>query len=273
METIIVGFDFSSGSAYAVDLAIDIANRWQANINLVYVKERNEDESPIREEIERRNQGVAHLLRNIELRYTIREGKVATELAAQAHEDNASLVIVGTYGMSGPKNNWIGVNTYRTIAESAVPVLSLREEYNFKKDLERIIVPIDSTATTRQKLPMALKFAKTFKSHIDIVGLYTSDFPDIRMLVNNYVTQVDNYLTQNNIPHSVKYLKVEHNLTQTTLDYANELQADMIVIMTEQESKFANLLLGSFAQQMLHQSTIPVLTVRPEDLNKNCRIK
>ena len=44
MNRVVVGFDFSSGSAYAVDLAIDIANRWESDIRLVYVKEKNEDE-------------------------------------------------------------------------------------------------------------------------------------------------------------------------------------------------------------------------------------
>ena len=44
MNKVVVGFDFSSGSAYAVDLAIDIANRWQSDIRLVYVKEKKEDE-------------------------------------------------------------------------------------------------------------------------------------------------------------------------------------------------------------------------------------
>lgn len=38
MNNIIVGFDFSSGSANAVDLTIDIANRFQSDIRLVYVK-------------------------------------------------------------------------------------------------------------------------------------------------------------------------------------------------------------------------------------------
>ena len=32
MNNIIVGFDFSTGSANAVDLTIDIANRWQSDI-------------------------------------------------------------------------------------------------------------------------------------------------------------------------------------------------------------------------------------------------
>ena len=59
MNNIIVGFDFSTGSANAVDLTIDIANKWKSDIRLVYVKKEGEDETPIREEIERRNAGVA----------------------------------------------------------------------------------------------------------------------------------------------------------------------------------------------------------------------
>ncbi len=108
MNNIIVGFDFSAGSAYAVDLTIDIANRWQSDIRLVYVKKDGEDEGPVREEIERRNAGVAHLLKGIKLEYVIREGKVYEELAAQALEDEALMIVVGTHGMSGFETNWIG---------------------------------------------------------------------------------------------------------------------------------------------------------------------
>ena len=115
MSKVLVGFDFSAGSAYAVDLAIDLANRLKADIRLVYVKEKDQDEGPIREEIERRNAGVAHLLNGIKLEYVIREGKVSEELCEQAKEDEASYIIVGTHGMSGFEKNWIGRNTYRTM--------------------------------------------------------------------------------------------------------------------------------------------------------------
>ena len=91
MSKILVGFDFSTGSAYAVDLAIDIANRYKCDLRLVYVKEKDQDEGPIREEIERRNAGVAHLLKGIKLEYVIREGKVSQELCAQARRTTLSL--------------------------------------------------------------------------------------------------------------------------------------------------------------------------------------
>ena len=163
MSKVLVGFDFSKGSAYAVDLAIDIANRMKLDLMLVYVKDKDQDEGPIREEIERRNAGVAHLLHGIKMDYLIREGKVSQELCKQAKEDDAQLIIVGTHGMSGFEKNWIGRNTYRTIAESEIPVLVIREDFNFNKSLDRIVVPLDSTADTRQKVPFAAKLAKMFK--------------------------------------------------------------------------------------------------------------
>ena len=266
MNKVVVGFDFSSGSAYAVDLAIDIANRWESDIRLVYVKEKNEDEAPIRAEIERRNAGVAHLLKGIKLEYVLREGKPADELCAQALEDNAELLIVGTHGMSGIKKSLLGRNSYKTIEQSPVPVLIVREDFNFNKSLEKIVVPIDSSDDTRQKAAKAAMFAKTFDATIHLLGLYTSTTPDIRRIVNNYVKFVERYFDKNEVKYITKYLEVEKNVTLTTLDYAKEVNADLITIMTEQESTLSNLLMGTFAQQMLTLSTIPVLTVRPKQV-------
>lgn len=268
MNRVVVGFDFSSGSARAVDLAIDIANRWESDIRLVYVKEKNEDEAPIRAEIERRNAGVAHLLKGIKLEYVLREGKPADELCAQALEDNAELLVVGTHGMSGLRKSLLGPTSFKTIEQSPVPVLIVREDFNFNKDLEKIVVPIDSSDDTRQKAAKAAMFAKTFDATIHLIGLYTSTAHDVRQIVKNYVKFVERYFDKSEVKYITKYLEVEKNknVTLTTLDYAKEVNADMITIMTEQESRLASLLMGTYAQQMINESTVPVLTVRPTNV-------
>lgn len=271
MNNIIVGFDFSTGSANAVDLTIDLANRWQSDIRLVYVKEKSEDEAPIRAEIERRNAGVAHLLKGVKLEYVIREGKVSEQLAAQAEEDEALMIVVGTHGMSGFESNWIGKNTYRTITDSPVPVLSVREDFNFKKDLERIVVPLDSTTDTRQKVPFAARMAKTFGSEIHLLGLNTSDSKDIKSLVKGYVNQVENFLDKYNVKHVTEFVDARKNLTVATLEYADRINADLIVIMTEQEKAFTSWLMGNYAQQMLHLSNHPILSIRPEQVSSQAR--
>lgn len=272
MNNIIVGFDFSSGSAKAVDLAIDIANRWQNDIRLVYVKkDANEDETPICSEIERRNAAVAHLLKGIKLEYVIREGKVYNELSAQALEDDASLIVVGTHGMSGFRTNWIGRNTYRTITDAPVPVISVREDFNFNKDLENIVVPIDNSAATRQKVPVAVKFAKTFGSKIHALGLYTSDNKSVQNIVSGYLDQVRKYLEKSGVRFEIVTNTDVNNLTVSTLEYAEKVGADLIVVMTEQEKALNSWFLGNYAQQMLNLSTRPVLTICPEQLGSVAR--
>ena len=271
MNNIIVGFDFSTGSANAVDLTIDIANKWKSDIRLVYVKKEGEDETPIREEIERRNAGVTHLLKDIKLEYVIREGKVSEQLAAQAEEDEALMIVVGTHGMSGFETNWIGKNTYRTITDSPVPVLSVREDFNFRKALENIVIPLDSTTETRQKVPFATRMAKTFGSTIHLLGLYTSASKDIKGLVNGYVEQVEKYLDKYEVAHHTEYVDAKKNLTVTTLEYADQINADLIVIMTEQEKALTSWLIGNYAQQMLHLSKHPILSIRPEQIGSQSR--
>lgn len=267
MSNILVGFDFSAGSAYAVDLSIDIANRSGLDLRLVFVKEEDQDEAPIREEIERRNAGVAHLLKGVKMDYVIRAGKVSEELNRQAEADGSELVVVGTNGLSGFKKNFIGRNTYSTIANSKCPVLTIREDFNFNKALEHIVVPIDSSADTRQKIPYAARFAKTFGSQLHVLGLYTSDNKTIKGIVDGYVNMVDNYLEKAGVNHVSQCVSVPKNLTITTLEYADEIDADMIVIMTEQESSLSSMILGTYAEQMLTLSTRPILSVRPEQVN------
>ncbi|MDO4217005.1 MAG: universal stress protein [Bacteroidales bacterium] len=272
MSTVIVGFDFSTRSAKAVDLAIDIANRWHSDLRLVYVKKSpTEDEAPIREEIERRNAGVAHLLQDIKMDYVVLDGKVSDELIGEARRCKASLIVVGTNGMSGLSTNFIGRNTYKTITDSEMPVLNVRENFNFNKVLENIVLPIDFTSVTRQKVPITAKFASMFGATIHIVGLYTSDSKDIRGLVNNYVDQVEKYLDKSNIKHVTVFLDAEKNLTTTTLDYADKVNADLITIMTEQERSLSNWRIGTFAAQMLNTSKHPILSIRPEQIGTESR--
>ena len=50
------------------------------------------------------------------------------------------------------------------------------------------------------------------------------------------------------------------NITNTTVEFAQKIDANLISIMTEQEKTTANLWLGPYAQQMVNHSSIPVLS-------------
>ncbi len=57
---------------------------------------------------------------------------------------------------------------------------------------------------------------------------------------------------------------VSNDVTKALLQYSVNVNADLIAIMTEQETP-VNILLGAQAQQMINQSSIPILSIHPQE--------
>ena len=60
-------------------------------------------------------------------------------------------------------------------------------------------------------------------------------------------------------------IKKYSNYSDTVLDYATEIAADLVVINTEQDAIISQFFLGTNAQQIVHRSQLPVLCIHPED--------
>lgn len=274
MKTIIVAIDFSKCSVHALDYAIEIANKIKANILLVWVDNTKSDESVYPASISTRKEITDNFdelitkhsskLKQGEITYKIRKGKVHIEIANQAKYSDAMLVVAGTHGVTGFEEFWIGSNAYRIVTTAPCPVITVRADYEFKKEIEKIVIPIDSSLETRQKLPFASKIAKYYNSEIHVVSLYSTTIKAVRYKVDNYTQQVVKYLEEEEIKHHVESVEAE-NVTNSTINYAKEIDADIIAIMTEQETTTANLFLGAYAQQMVNHSPIPVLSIHAKE--------
>ncbi len=280
MKEIIVAIDFSKGSLYALELAIDIANKTSANIMMVWVDSDTDTDTEFAMGSEARNDAKLHIekiqsefqpkLLNSTLSYKLRKGRVYSEIANQAKYNDADLIIAGTHGASGFEKMWMGSNAFRIVTYAPCPVITIRYGFNFKKKLEKIILPIDSSTDTRQKVPFACRMAKYFDAEIHVLGLYTTTLKAIRRKVDTYVTQVEKYMDENNVKHVTNFLDAD-NTTTTTIEYSQQVNADLIVIMTEQEKTAANFWLGPYAQQMVNNSPVPVLSIQPVEINNAAR--
>ena len=280
MKEIIVAIDFSKGSLYALELAIDIANKTNANIMMVWVDSETDIDSEAFSSSEIRNDAKMHIekiqadyqskLVKGTLSYKLRRGRVYSEIANQAKYNDADLIIAGTHGASGFEKMWMGSNAFRIVTYAPCPVITIRYGFNFNKKLERIILPIDSSMDTRQKVPFTCKIAKYFDAEIHVLGLYTTSLKAIQRKVDTYVDQVEKYLKDNNVKFVINFVTAD-NTTNSTIEYSQKVNADLIAIMTEQEKTAANFWLGPYAQQMVNNSPIPVLSIQPIEINDSAR--
>jgi nucleotide-binding universal stress UspA family protein len=195
---------------------------------------------------------------NFTIKYEIKEGKIFSEIADLAEKSDDSLTVLSAHGSSGFEELFIGGNAYKIISHSRNPVISVRKS-RLITNISKIVMPLDITFQTREKVPYTVELAKIFGSKIHLLTIRLSNLKSIEKKLKEYADQVAGYLNAHNIPYSIEHLH-GNNLTDLTLDYANSINADLISIMTEQEKSVSNLLLGNFAHQMINKATIPVLS-------------
>ncbi len=275
-KKIVVGVDFSDCSMNALEHAVIIAHRAKAGVTMVwanhldYSKEIfSVEPDHIRAEVQERfvkliKKYSPQLAAGTEIDYRMEKGKVYKVICHVAKEVDAFLLIVGTHGSSGFEEFWIGSNANRIVSASKLPIITIRAGVDSNKNLKIIVMPLDSTKITRQKLPITALLAKYFDAEIHILGVYTSTVDNIRYRIKNYVAQSETYLKENGVRYRTVYLDAS-NITDTVLDYAKKVNANLISIMTEQETTTANLWIGPYAAQMVNHSPIPVLSVHIEN--------
>jgi nucleotide-binding universal stress UspA family protein len=276
MSTIIVAIDFSECSINAFLHALSIAKTCNHDLKLVWVgkPESQKDHlvdsegDPSKEVKKKFEEMIAKYqpeLPDNKITSKIRKGKVYKEIAEEAKESRAILIVVGTHGASGFEEFWIGSNATRIVTAAFCPVITIRAGIKIQRPLSRIVLPIDSTLETRQKATFTGYLAKMHSAEVHILRLYTSKVKAMRQNVDFYAGQVGRYFDQ----EGIKYVSVARdadNLSEAMINYAKEVDANLISIMTDQESTTSNLWMGPYAAQTVNHSPIPVLSIHSREL-------
>jgi nucleotide-binding universal stress UspA family protein len=273
VKKILVPIDFSSDSINALEFAIEIANKSNAIIDMIYVKSSKTFDVPFFFKDSKVNKVSIENFFDIilskyatkiktKLSYKIREGKVYREIINQAKYSDSDLIIMGTHGVSGFEAYWIGSNAYKVVSNSTCPVITIRNGF-LHRGINKIVMPIDVSKCSRQKSIFTSELALLCDATIHLVSVRETNRPVIINKLNNYINQTKEYLESKNIKVITADLSGS-NITDITIDYAKKIDAQLISIMTEQPENAYNIWLGKYAQQMVNNSPIPVLSIRPK---------
>lgn len=278
MKEIIVAIDFSACSLHALDYAVLLANKIEANIQMVWVDTHIEKDSLFETiKLDNRSEIKANFedlckkyhpkLSSGKISYKLRKGKIYIEIAAQAIREKAYIIIVGTHGVSGYEELWIGSNAYRIVTHAPCPVITLRQSLEIEDGLNIMVLPIDSTIETLQKLPFAVNLAKIYDATIHLISVYPTFLESLKHKVDANSRKAIQCLEENKVNFVHNNIRSD-DLTKSTIAYAVKVEADLVAIMTDQGVSKKSVSLGQNAQQLVSNSTVPLLVIRPENNKK-----
>ncbi len=272
MKNILVAIDFSPCSLHALEYAVYFSNKTQADVKMIWVKKRLSSYIPFTKD-QTEEERMVMVVKEFEklihkyegsckgkLSYVIREGKVHEQIAAVADGEKMDLVIAGTHGISGFDEFWVGSNAFRIISYTKTPVLTIRESFDFSRGVNTILLPIDSSQETRQKVPFAARIARIFGSTVEILSLFPSKDANINTKIRLYTQQTERFLLEEGVQIKQTDLITE-DLEEDLIAYAKKSKADMIAIVAVESRTKLNVIFSNHSRPIINHSEIPVLAV------------
>jgi nucleotide-binding universal stress UspA family protein len=274
---ILVPVDFSDQSLIALKQSYNLARLTMADITLINVidnsfhlpffsdKEDKTMEKKIQKALEKLAEETTQES-GIIVNVLVVKGKVYEEVQKAAKKLKCSFVIMGTNGSTGIKK-FIGSNALRVIREAPCPVITIKGKKH-RTGCKTIVLPLDLTKETKEKVSKAIEIANLFGSTINLVSAITSDDEFIVNKLKRQMSQVHEFIVEHNIPCVIEFLH-GGDVAEDTVEYAKKIKADLIMIMTQEETWTDIMFINSDAQAIINLSDIPVLSIRPKEKKDN----
>ena len=273
MKNIVVGIDFSKNSYNAMKHAVAISLKNKAKLHLAWVKTAamktdlavstttDNYMTTVREKLNQWVEECKTEAPESSVTSIVLEGKPAVEICKYAANLSKAMIVMGTHGVSGFEEFFVGSNAFRTINLTSVPVLILREGIEINRDLTEILVPLDTSFETLQKMKISIEFAKDFNAKICLLGVVNPVSNDIKHVINVQMQHAAAMCKKANVRYDVQTLDVPGDSISALLGAAKKMDVNLMVIMREEENDLSSVWMGSNTRQIVNNSPMPLLIV------------
>jgi nucleotide-binding universal stress UspA family protein len=233
MNNITVLIDFTDTCYKSVEFSFKIAKRAGAEISLLHVSSEPENDEKSEEQIRK----YALLLEENKIDYSINvaHGNFFSSVENAVAKIGSDLVIVGTHGKTGLKQNLLGSNILKLVQLLKVSTLVVQDNSIFpEKGFDKILFPVVPNLDFEQKTRQVAEFAKIFNSTI---CLYT-----LEDHMDSYAVEVQLNLKRTKAILDKEGLQYEHCVDESeefsvgyarqTLKYAENNKMSLISILS-----------------------------------------
>jgi nucleotide-binding universal stress UspA family protein len=275
MKTILVPTDFSKQAENATAIAANLAEKTKSSIILLHVIEDNaismvsytgeiampgiEDRLYIYKLIEKAKYQFQELRKKypaIKFQEEIKIGNPYYGVQEIIKDFDIDLIVMGTKGSSGIQEFLVGSNAEKVVRHAKCPVLTIHDNIEELK-LSTVAFATDGKIGGGEHLDVVKALREFYNFDIYLVRVNTP---------NNFLTDRDSTLelkafADNNQIDNYK-LRIYNDVSEEEgiLHFANEVDADLIVMGTHGRTGLAHLIGGSIAEEVVNHTKKPVLT-------------
>lgn len=269
-KNILVPIDFQEPSLKALEMAMNISKWVNGTIHLLYVIPKGDfltEMTRSSDELVKITDAAKNKLTEIDEKYPemkmvtkIGRGRIHDKILETADEIKARFIVIGENHQTDGSVKVLGSTVTQVVSRSKSPVITVKGVNT--KIGKRIIVPLDLSKETRAQVFNAIAFALHYQASIHLVSVLMGGINYSKSRIYAKLKKAQRTITENGIDCTIKlYNRSVEPPYKQIIKYTNEIDGDMYLIMTHQESVSKDNYIGAVAHHIINESQIPVISL------------
>ncbi len=276
MKKILVPVDFSDTSDNAFDFAVQLAQKTNAELQLIHVIDVVDmvGMSPmgsgvsavwldnyVQESITKAKGKISTLLKQapkgIRIDTTVEVGNVMGTIRDAIKDNEVDLVVMGTKGASGMREVLIGSNAEKVVRYARCPIISIKRKTDINS-IKNIVFGVNIEGAPERVVQKLKQLQAAFGATLHIVRINTpTGFERDRRVKKS----LEQFATRYMLSDFTLNIYNEFFEDEGLIYFAEEIGADMIAVATHSRTGLAHLLGGSIAEDLVNHVKRPVWTL------------
>ena len=273
MKRILVPTDFSKNAEYALKVAAQIARKNNSEIILLHMLElphQGNDAvnggSAIPQIMLYKEKAIEKLedlmdidfLDGINVSEIIQFEKAFAGILSISKKNDVDLIVMGSHGVSGFEEMFIGSNTEKVVRTSEIPVLVIKNEVP-SFEVKNMVFASDFSPEISKPFEKLLEFATLFGAHLNLVMINTPNSFKSTAIAEKIMSE---FVEKYNLSNYSLNIYNDVNVEKGILNFAAKVNADLIGMCTHGRTGFSHFFNGSISEDLVNHTVRPVITFK-----------
>jgi len=259
-KTVLIPWDFTDKAEYAYAHAVNVSKITGHTISLLNVVKKEE-------EIQQSTTNLLAAADEMTKKYgvkpeiIVKKGDIFKTIGQTAADYNADIVIMGTHGIRGMQK-LTGSWALKVIVRTKVPFVVV-QDFPKSNNYQKVVFPVDYKKESKEKIKWSSFLSGNYNSKFLVIHPKITD-RGLKKKLNSNIFFTKKYLDNNKIEYEIIQAPGKTDFGKETIEFAQQVNADLILVITTKNIIFVDYMLGASEQQIIaNTAKIPVMCVNP----------
>jgi nucleotide-binding universal stress UspA family protein len=205
----------------------------------------------------------------IEIDEVIETGSVVDHILHIIEKLQPDVVVMGTQGIHGMEETFIGSNTEKVVRSVNIPVITVKQPVK-DPELKTIVFASDFSKEAEEVFPVIRDFATLFNAQIHLVKVNTPSLFETTRKSKDDIKRFLAAIGAGELPFTIYNDKRKD---EGIILFADEIGADLIALGTHGREGLSRYFNHSLAEKLVNHAPLPVLTANIHKNKRTERVK